>query len=69
MAYIMAHFIRLHVDSLEEYPIRTKISLRPTEDSPFPAVIVDLSEMPDPMGYIKKSGNMVTWDQLPQKGV
>ena len=64
----MLTFLMQHVASIEEYPIRTKITLRPTSEIPFPAVIVDLSEMPDPLGYVRKSGNMVSTEELPQKG-
>ena len=53
---------------LRENPIDTTISLRPMEEVPFPAIIIDVGDPVDPMGYVRASHNMVEESKIPRKG-
>ena len=64
MLYFQSHGYH---GSISEYEIRTKISLRPVDEVPFPSVTVDISEIPDPMGYVKRSGGMIDLSDLEGK--
>ena len=48
--------------------IQTTISLMPIEDVPFPLVILDAGLDPDPMGFVKKSRNMLNEEDFDQEG-
>ena len=48
--------------------ISTQIGLRPVEDVPFPAVLIDLGRPGDPMGYLKYTGDIVGPNEIPKEG-
>ena len=48
--------------------IDTTISLRKMEEVPFPAVIIDLGEPVDHMGFIRDSKNMAVESDIPLNG-
>ena len=67
---VMVLLIYIYVRSLDKYDIQTALSLRPTSDIPFPAVTISpKNTMVDPMGYVKRSGNTVGREKLPEKGM
>ena len=66
----MSTFIYMSILSMKHYEIYTALSLRPTAEVPFPMVTISqLSDRFDRMGHTKKSGNKVTREQLPEKGL
>ena len=60
---------RHHIRFVDDNDIVAHISLRPMSEVPFPSVTVSLGDVPDPMGYVKQSGNMVGLQGMPQKGL
>ena len=66
----MILLIYIYLRSIIKYDIQTALSLRPTSDIPFPAVTLSpKNTMVDPMGYVKRSGNTVGLEKLPEKGL
>ena len=55
--------------ALEESPIETSISLRPVDEVPFPAIIIDVGDSVDPLGFVRASHNMVNESNIPKKGM
>ena len=53
---------------MRDNPIVTSISIRPIGQVPFPAVVVDLGDSVDPMGFVRASQNMVDESNIPKKG-
>ena len=53
--------------SLAEHPIETSISLRPVDEVPFPAVIIDVGDSIDPLGLVRESQNMVDESNIPRQ--
>ena len=49
--------------------IVTRIGLRPEGDVPFPGLVVNVGRPIDPLGFVRKSKDMVTWEDLQEEGI
>ena len=49
--------------------IATKIGLRPVQEVPFPAIIIDFGRPADPMGYLKYTRDIVEAKDIPNQGM
>ena len=46
----------------------TIINLRPLEEVPFPSVILNTGGSIDPMGFVRRSGDMIKEEDFPKEG-
>ena len=49
-------------------PVETSVSLRAAEEVPFPAVVLDMGDAVDPLGFVRASRNVGDEDTVPQPG-
>ena len=49
--------------------IATNIIVRPIEEVPFPAIVIDVGEPIDPLGIVRKSSNVVREESFPSEGM
>ena len=49
--------------------IVTRISLRPDKDVPFPSLTISEGGPTDPLGFVRNSGDIVTWDDIEEEGI
>lgn len=66
--YLVRHATN-EVASINAKEEETVISLRPLEQVPFPAVILNLGGSIDPMGYVRNSGDAVKEEDFPEQGI
>ena len=49
--------------------IVTRISLRPDKAVPFPSLTISVGGPTDPLGFVRNSGDIVTWDDIEEEGI
>ena len=49
--------------------IVTRIGLRTEGDVPFPGLVINVGRPIDPLGFVRKSKDMVTWEDLQEEGI
>ena len=68
IAYNITRDISPLIASLSRVDTDVSIELRPVSEVPFPAIIVDLGNAIDPMGFMRNSKDMVTEEDIPDEG-
>ena len=68
VAYSLTSDVTAHVRDLVHNPVAVDVTLVPGDKVAFPAVIVDLGDAVDPLGYVKQSKDMVTMEDLEEEG-
>ena len=58
--------IQKYINDLRNTPIANTIDLRRVENVPFPAVILNIGDSVDPLGFVKASRNMGNEFNIPQ---
>ena len=66
--YLMQDTVKLSLAHYSVNRIRTVLSLVPIEEVPFPLVVIDAGEDPDPMGFVRRSQNMVGEEDVDADG-
>ena len=65
---LVSHIMTSLLDFRGEARIVTSVALRPTDQVPFPMIVLSGGGAVDPLGFVRKTNNLVLEEDLPRSG-